>query len=378
MTGAARPLPVLAFQEISVRELSGLAPAIRCSSVFPPACVSVPAPEFGDSEGSLRRRGIENFANGWGAASFVADEVARWTLPDALVHGPFGIVTVGKYVIAESTIHAPLHLPAYRKEAGVMCLPAPSRVLEVEKGLHFASGNYGNYYHWMLDVVPKLQIAPFCDFGFDGMLLMPPGETAFHRCTTELLDRLGLGYRHLGAGEAARVAELVLIPNMTACGPRPHPALSQFFTRLAAEIGARSLPDRRLYVSRGGSGNRPLANEAAVIRLVSANGYDVCDPGQMRLRDQIAVFASATHIIAPHGAGLANIVFCRPGARLCELHMPTYENWCFRRLAAIRDMRYGLVLGAVDPADEREEWVHSQRWHAPLDRIDAVMRQMDS
>jgi hypothetical protein len=85
----------------------------------------------------------------------------------------------------------------------------------------------------------------------------------------------------------------------------------------------------------------------------------------------VRLFAEATHILAPHGAGLTNLVFCRPGTAVCELQMDAYVHWGFRGLAALRRLRYGCVLGTVVGA--RTRWVHDDVWRVDPAAVAAVL-----
>ena len=66
----------------------------------------------------------------------------------------------------------------------------------------------------------------------------------------------------------------------------------------------------------------------------------------MKLAEQIKLFAAASHVIGAHGAGLGNVIFCPPGAALCEFQMMSNVQWSIRRLAAVTNMRYGCLMGA--------------------------------
>jgi capsular polysaccharide biosynthesis protein len=91
----------------------------------------------------------------------------------------------------------------------------------------------------------------------------------------------------------------------------------------------------------------------------------------LTLADQARLFASASHIVAPHGAGLANLIFCNPGVSICELHMKGYLNWCFRRLGGVRGVNYGCIVGAQEPSEHK--WPHHQRWSVPLMQVEAAL-----
>jgi capsular polysaccharide biosynthesis protein len=114
-----------------------------------------------------------------------------------------------------------------------------------------------------------------------------------------------------------------------------------------------------------------LANEPAVIARLAAAGFEIVQLSPLSVAEQIRIFAEASHIISPHGAGLTNIGFCQPGAALCELHMDRYVHWTFRRLAALRGVRYGCLVGQT--ATEQAGWVHGNSWTIELAALEAVL-----
>jgi capsular polysaccharide biosynthesis protein len=44
----------------------------------------------------------------------------------------------------------------------------------------------------------------------------------------------------------------------------------------------------------------------------------------MPFEEQIALFSRAKAIVAPHGSGLTNIIFCGSGTKVIELVSPNY------------------------------------------------------
>ena len=114
-----------------------------------------------------------------------------------------------------------------------------------------------------------------------------------------------------------------------------------------------------------------LLNEDEVIETVEAFGYEVVTLSGLDLGSQARLFAAASHVIAPHGAGLSNLVFCPPGMPVCEFHMDTYLNWCNRRIAAMRGLKYGCIIGrTMDSHDPG--WPHEARWTLPIPRLQVL------
>ena len=61
--------------------------------------------------------------------------------------------------------------------------------------------------------------------------------------------------------------------------------------------------------------------------------------------EQASVFASSEVIVAPHGSGLTNLLFCRPGSKVIELFSHTYVNPCYWVLSNSVGLDYYCLLG---------------------------------
>lgn len=198
--------------------------------------------------------------------------------------------------------------------------PFPPQPLQVggRLGVLAARGD-GNYYHFLVDVLTRL-----------GLLDQVPGiaapdhwyvpqQTRFHR---ELLDLLDIpAERRIDAGTHPHVrAESLIVPQSPAMTEKNPPWVVQFLRERLLPFADRSVPMRRIYVTRGPSANnRTVVNEAAVLHALGARGFTAIDPGAMSVVEQIGAFASAELIVAPHGAAMTNIVFASPGATVVEL-----------------------------------------------------------
>jgi capsular polysaccharide biosynthesis protein len=153
-----------------------------------------------------------------------------------------------------------------------------------------------------------------------------------------------------GGDFAARPERLILPWNTAATGYYLSRSLD--LIRSLAPLG---LPDigrpfpRKLYIARTDSPARVLRNEGEVIAELSARGYTPVTLSGLDLDVQAALFSQAEHIVAPHGAGLTNLVFATPGARITELMPDRLMNWCYRRLCAMLDLKYDIVTGPASP-----------------------------
>ncbi len=140
--------------------------------------------------------------------------------------------------------------------------------------------------------------------------------------------------------------ESLIYPVSVGGGAAYHACILALFDRMSAHVHGQGagLP-RRFYLERGPHALRPLRDEDKVARALRPLGFVPVRPETLTVPDQIRLFRDAEAIVAPHGAGLTNLGFCRPGCQLLELQMDAYVNWCFRHLAALRGLNYDCVLG---------------------------------
>jgi capsular polysaccharide biosynthesis protein len=104
----------------------------------------------------------------------------------------------------------------------------------------------------------------------------------------------------------------------------PAPYLRDFQQRVSARYaGSRGPRNRRLLVARKGP-TRMIHNLEPVRDFLSRFDFESVYLEGMSVADQIRLFQSAEFVISPHGAGLANLLFCEPGTKVIEL-MPSVE-----------------------------------------------------
>jgi tetratricopeptide (TPR) repeat protein len=103
-------------------------------------------------------------------------------------------------------------------------------------------------------------------------------------------------------------------------------------------------PPRRLLISRRDSQFRRIRNEGQLADLLEPLGFEVVTPGLLSFEQQIATFRDATHVVAPHGAGLTNILWCAPGTHVLEVFHPHYGTWAYAMLKDVLDLDYATLV----------------------------------
>ncbi|HET9019267.1 MAG TPA: glycosyltransferase family 61 protein [Acetobacteraceae bacterium] len=311
--------------------------------------------------------------------------VDAFLIRDALVHGTLGLVSIDGDICRETLAHLPLHImpDAAQEDAERLRLPERAMSAVVPAACHLLACNQDNYYHWLVDSLSRFSPERFAALGMaaeapGGAVLLVPQLDVFWKWET-LHALVGTDVPRVALADQGRilVQRLLLVPDISGGGFMPHPALLRAFDTIADNVmgaGARATapPERRLYVARTDSRNRVLANERELIALVERAGFTAVELSDKPVPEQVRLFATASHILAPHGAGLTNIGFCRPGARIVELHPQGYVNWAFRRLAALRGLDYGCLFG--ETVERPTASPHDAVWRIDLQAVAAVLR----
>jgi capsular polysaccharide biosynthesis protein len=105
---------------------------------------------------------------------------------------------------------------------------------------------------------------------------------------------------------------------------------------------SRSSP-RRMYVSRRNAAVRRILNEDLLNSQLEKAGFTSVELESRSWAEQVQMFAGAEVVLAPHGAALANIVFCRPQTLIAEINTRAGYRDFYLRLAATASLRYRML-----------------------------------
>jgi len=203
------------------------------------------------------------------------------------------------------------------------------------------TGQNHNYYHWLLEAIPRLDLYERSGLPIDRFY-----APIRHRFQRELLSLLGIPQDRI----VPATCHALLAPDRLVVSSF-HGGLSRvktdfLFRRLTAHAGPRTSPAPKVFISRGSRGVRSIGNEAEVLRALRPLGFERLRLEGMPLAEQIAVFSGAECVIGPHGAGLTNLTFCRPGTKVIEIGTP-YRPWaCFYEIAYHRGLDYHLHMAS--------------------------------
>jgi capsular polysaccharide biosynthesis protein len=123
----------------------------------------------------------------------------------------------------------------------------------------------------------------------------------------------------------------------------------------------------RIYISRRRVKRRHLQNEQALLPILDRYGYGIVELEDWSLEKQIQLFGGVTHVVAPHGAGLANTLWMPVGTRVLEIR-PSYASgdFCFSEICELSCLEHEVLVPTRQPTFQLEPVLLTellQRWH---------------
>ena len=225
------------------------------------------------------------------------------------------------------------------------------------------SGLEDGYYHFLIELLLRWWI--FKRSGLEADYYAFSTEMPFQR---EALSLLGIREGQMLEVESGRVvqASLLLCPSLVNNFELSHlrghelynklymPSWSHeaysFLKKRNAMGGERA--EKLIYISRNRSPRRRIENEEELLPILERYGFERHYLEEMDLPSQAALFAAARMVVAPHGAGLANLVWSREGTTVLELYPEFYHDPSFRILASSCGLDYHYLICKSPGADD--------------------------
>lgn len=295
-----------------------------------------------------------------GVTSFLSPETFVAELRGARLYGrAVAVIAADDRVVTDVTVHLKGRLDDHNV-MGRFRLPPRQRLAGTTAVLSAPGGN--TYFHWLFDVLPRLELLRLAGYDVSAADRVAVNSTR-HAFQRETLATLGVAAERVLSSDVVKHAECerMLLPSF--------PGTSDYMPRWVCEwlvshflaarpSGAAARTPELVYVSRQGGRKRRIHDAARVEAMLARRGFEAVYPERHPVAEQARIFNGARVVLGLHGSGLANLVFCRPGAALVEIHEPhptrtTNAYWVLSRQAEMR--YYGLeARRAAESAAEQD------------------------
>lgn len=311
-TGAILPK----FEVIRERGAAGELPAPR------PAAEGVVPVRFAQVLGTFRRY------EAWVPQAMIAGEDAFTIMPD----GTFLVQPAwAEGLVTDNPVYFKRFQPKFESKSGSWFNPL----------LYWHSG----YYHWICQVLPRFH--QIIERLHEGVRIVVPGR--MQPWMWDSLECIGINRSRCEpfAGSTPwRLENLIYVPPVAMAEDHDEAAMAWLRSTMLRSFGISGGLTRKIYLSRKEGTSRRILNETELMPILQAAGFEVLHAEDLPFAEQVAVFAHASHVIAPHGGGLANLAWASKGCRVLEIFNPDVLNRrCYWTLSNTMGLNHAYLVG---------------------------------
>ena len=185
-----------------------------------------------------------------------------------------------------------------------------------------------NYFHWLFEILPKLEILnKFKKLGDINYFLVPSTKMTHQLETLELLNisRKKLldsnSFKHIFCDELFVVDHPFRLTNNTVYDTQNIPSwIFKWLRKNFLQFKSSTKFPKNIFIDRSESISkyRSIYNHDEIYDYFKKENFEFIKPENFSFKDQIKLYNSAEIIAGLHGAGFANICFCSPGTKVIE------------------------------------------------------------
>jgi hypothetical protein len=200
------------------------------------------------------------------------------------------------------------------------------------------------YYHWVIDSLPKLFLLKQSGLYDQVDYFLVPNYA--HKFQIEYLKFFGITEDKIINAEVDRhiQAESLLVASYVRIMAHLPMWVSDFLHQsFSASYGKPK--NKLIYIARGDAAlNRKVLNESELVEMLKQMDFEIHFLSKLTVQEQAQLFNSARLIVASHGGGLTNLVFCDRGTKVLEFFPDNYVNHLFYDICNKRKLEYDYVV----------------------------------
>jgi tetratricopeptide (TPR) repeat protein/capsular polysaccharide biosynthesis protein len=280
--------------------------------------------------------------------AWIAPQKSEWMICNGMA-----IITPDGYVLGDLSRYYPWYLPGckYTQKTNLNFFTQEDFPPQetISGNVAILSGLSAHvYYHWMFDVLPRIEILRRSGINLDEIdwFVVNSIEKPYQ---LETLKTLGIPKKKIIESDRYPLikAQQLIVPSFPGHLDWVPPETIEFLrhTFLKKTPFKRTILPERIYISRANAKYRQVLNEEEVTELLSRYGFTTVYLETMTVAEQAALFANARAIVAPHGAGLSNLVFCREQSLIIELFSPNYVRTDYWMISHYLKLKHYYIVG---------------------------------
>ena len=249
---------------------------------------------------------------------------------------------------------------ARRINSEFITLINPSNALRsLERGVLISCEHEINYFHWLVECIPKLLYLDSLDLFTDYPLII---TQRLHSNLRRALDLVNVNERpiiEVSKNNIYSVRDLIYVSDLSRikdrCLGKASPSdvliskkwLNQLAEKMLKTVNPASSKEfKKIFIARK-SKLRELTNSRQIEKKMLDEGFQVILPEEFTFDEQVEIFANARVIFLATGAACTNLLFCRPGTQV-RIFSSNHSNaniYIFNQVANARGVELKFLLG---------------------------------
>lgn len=95
-----------------------------------------------------------------------------------------------------------------------------------------------------------------------------------------------------------------------------------------------------------------ISNLEEIIKFADSKKFKIFQMGNTSFKKQVNLFQNSKIIMGPHGAGFANIIFCKPNTKIIEIIPSDHPNMQCKRISQVLNLKYFRIKTKPDNNDK--------------------------
>ncbi|WP_162426537.1 glycosyltransferase family 61 protein [Pontibacter pudoricolor] len=225
-----------------------------------------------------------------------------------------------------------------------------------------------NNYHWFFDCLPRLYNV-LQTIAEPIKIIMRRDLPKYQHETLQFLLQLHPNVQVVYIGKHEKwETEQFLLPSFVSnaqSGYLPQPVSNWLRSKIWEGYKVeKTSPKKRIYISRAKAKTRRVLNEEQLLPWLASYGFESIRAEELSYQQQVQLFYNTEAVIAPHGAGLTNLLFAEH-CRVLEFHPANLVKTHYFLLSKGLGFNYSAIVGSMGDVSENysidvqlvEEWL---------------------
>lgn len=254
------------------------------------------------------------------------------------------VVSENNKLIADISTQIGLNLPEhslFKKRIYSKLVKVKGKTLLIS-----ANGASTNYFHWIFDLLPQIEIIikAGCKLDEFDQILLSGNNLPFQLDSLQKLNFPIEKIVWLNNDSHFFVENLIVSSLPGLSGNIPHWVIDYLHDIFSPfQERNNNLPEK-IWIDRSDAKNKRKIDNVENIDFNEFKDFEKVQLSKLTFQQQIDYFYNAKEIAGIHGAGFTNLLFCQPGVKVVEIFQFDYINQCYWTLASHKKLDYNYKL----------------------------------